>query len=540
MAEKLYNGIVLPNQWPPNDINLKTWQPMRVPYLENPPGEIPIDLGRQLLIDDFLIQETNMTRVFHQPVKYSCNPILFPHGPEECPADYPACSIAKCGGVWYDDRDNKFKMWYSAGFAGYMAYAESEDGICWVRPELDVVLGTNLCLPRELHPDSGTVWIDRDSENPKTRYKMLLREPNLWAMQRGGKRRPEDEKIIAPGMLLTSADGIHWSQPIETGLMGDRSTLFYNPFRRKWVHSIRGGCERGRSRQYWEHDDFLQSGRWEMGQPVPWTSADCYDQAGDSLPQLYTLDAVAYESVLLGLFEILKGPPNNICSKRAEPKLTELVLATSRDGFHWHRPDRYPFIGAHRIPGSWEFGYIEPSGGVCLIVGDEVWFYYSAYGGDPLRVDGTSGQNGMYSNGAVGLAKLRRDGFASMEAHFSGGMLLTRPLTFTGNHLFVNANMAGAELRAAIIGIDGTEIASLTFETCEPFAGNSTCAEIRWQESAALSSLRGQPVRILFQLDRGALYSFWISDDPNGASGGYLAAGGPGYNGTCDRANDMT
>ena len=69
-------------------------------------------------------------------------------------------------------------------------------------------------------------------------------------------------------------------------------------------------------------------------------TADCHDVAGDSLPQLYTLDAVAYESVLIGLFQILKGPPNHIGALRGEPKLTELVLGSSRDGFHWHRPDR--------------------------------------------------------------------------------------------------------------------------------------------------------------------------------------------------------
>jgi len=41
---------------------------MAVPYLLDPPPLIPIDTGRQLLIDDFLIAETTLDRSFHQPV----------------------------------------------------------------------------------------------------------------------------------------------------------------------------------------------------------------------------------------------------------------------------------------------------------------------------------------------------------------------------------------------------------------------------------------------------------------------------------------
>ncbi len=34
-----------------------------------------------------------------------------------------------------------------------------------------------------------------------------------------------------------------------------------------------------------------------------------------------------------------------------------------------------------------------------------------------------------------------------------------------------------------------------------------------------------------FTLTNGALYSFWITPDPNGTSRGYFAAGGLGLNG---------
>ncbi len=522
-SETLYNGIRLPEEWPPSDINLRSWQPGRVPYLESPPDIINIDCGRQLLVDDFLIETTNMTRIFHQPHKYPCNPVMFPQGPEERNPAYPPCAVAKCGGVWYDPQDTRFKMWYMAGYTGAMMYAQSKDGVHWERPDLDVVSGTNLCLPRTYHPDSGTVWLDHEADDPAARYKMLFREPNDLAEARAGI-----EHAAAPGLLMTSPDGIHWSEPVTTGPMGDRSTMFHNPFRNRWVQSIRSTCPRGRSRHYWEHADFIKSGAWRKGQPLAWAAADCFDQAGDSLPQLYTLDAVPYESLMLGMFQILKGPPNHIGLRHAEPKLTELVLGTSRDGFHWHRPDRRPFIAARREPGSWEYGYVEPTGGICTLVGDELWIYYNAYGGDFTRLE-TGLNNGMYGNGAVGLAKLRRDGFASMQPRFAGGLLRTRPLKFSGNRLFVNANTAGAELRVAVFGQDGEPIETCSAENCVPFVGNSVCAEIRWRTEDALATCKGQPVRFEFRMDRGELFAFWVSAKNNGASGGYLAAGGPGY-----------
>ncbi|MDP6044355.1 MAG: hypothetical protein QGG25_02010, partial [Phycisphaerae bacterium] len=51
-GETLYNGIVLPDQWPPSAKHREPRKPMAVPYLKHPPAVIPIDVGRQLFVDD--------------------------------------------------------------------------------------------------------------------------------------------------------------------------------------------------------------------------------------------------------------------------------------------------------------------------------------------------------------------------------------------------------------------------------------------------------------------------------------------------------
>ena len=81
-GEILYNGIELPDEWPPQ-IEKLTRQPMPVPYLENPPEVIPIDVGRQLFVDDFLIEETTLQRSYHRPEYHPANPVLRPDKPWE-------------------------------------------------------------------------------------------------------------------------------------------------------------------------------------------------------------------------------------------------------------------------------------------------------------------------------------------------------------------------------------------------------------------------------------------------------------------------
>ncbi|GIT16961.1 MAG: hypothetical protein CM1200mP38_6180 [Dehalococcoidia bacterium] len=84
--------------------------------------------------------------------------------------------------------------------------------------------------------------------------------------------------------------------------------------------------------------------------------------------QLYDLNANAYESLMIGAFAIFYGPQNPICAKTGSPKIIDIQIAFSRDGFHWDRNNRTPFIKSSREEGTWNYGYLHASGGICLIV----------------------------------------------------------------------------------------------------------------------------------------------------------------------------
>ncbi|MBX3239076.1 MAG: hypothetical protein KIT80_09865 [Chitinophagaceae bacterium] len=531
-GELLYNGIRLPANWPPKDIDPGNYEPMDLPYLRNPPAIIPIDVGRQLFVDDFLIEKTSLKRQFYNARKLDTNPVLKPETwVEQGPWGIPGAT-AKDGGVWWDPRDRLFKIWYEAGWLYKMAYATSKDGIHWDRPEIGIDGGTNVVVP-DIIADSSTVFLDHFTNDPEERFKMFLRPPN---------NVPGEKKVFYTGSAMVSADGIHWKKRVETGICGDRTTIFYNPFRKKWVYSLRntgqyGKSPIGRSRYYYEHDDFLKGAQWDIKDIAFWTGADKLDLPDPAIgdkAQLYNLSAVGYESIMLGLHQVHLGPDNEICLKNATPKITELKISFSRDGFHWDRPNRDIFINATRTEGSWDRGYVQSVGGICAVVGDQLWFYYIGFKGDQTKKNSTYVKNGMHSFGSTGIAVLRRDGFASMNADSKGGSLVTRPVTFNGKHLFVNADCKGGELKAEITDEKNRTISPFTFSRCEAVSGDSTIQKISWRGVEDLSALNGRPVRFRFQLKNGKLYSFWVSPDQNGASHGYVAAGGPGFMGGSD------
>ena len=530
-GEVLYNGITLPEKWPPTTIESYGTGEMPVPYLDAKPDVININTGRQLFVDDFLIRSTTLTREWHKAVKYENNPILKPETEYELGREFeagktrPAMAAPLSDGVWYDSNERLFKMWYMAGWWDGMALATSSDGIRWYRPDLDVVEGTNIVLSpgdNNCPRDSGAVIYDPYTTNASERYKMFL-------FQRTGKT----------SVVYTSADGIHWGNKISVAKTGDRSTMFYNPFRKKWVYSIRSSWY-NRSRNYCECDDLAEGA--DLKGEVNWARADDLDipsTTNNEKPALYNLDAVAYESLMLGAFTIYTGPANAVAFKGGYPKTTELHLGFSRDGFHWSRSDdRTAFIGCTGEKDSWERGYVNSNAAICMVNDDELWFYYTAFQGDENRKSTDPAITGSYANASTGLAKLRRDGFASMNATGTG-TLTTEKVTFDGKYLFVNADAPQGSVRAEILDENGDVIDGFSAADCTPVSGDNTKMMLSFGKD--LSEFAGTPVRIRFTVTDGKLYSFWVTDDAvNGASNGYLAGGSVGQDGLVDTAASYT
>lgn len=528
----LYNGIELPEVWPPRYAEPQKAESMPVPYLENKPQVIPVNVGRQLFVDNFLISETDLTPVYHTPDWYDGNPVLEPTEEWENTTEGAPYAAPFSDGIWYDDQDGKFKMWYLAG-AGmihkqdaqtfYTGYAESTDGIHWVKPELDLIKGT--CLVDTANRDANTIWLDRNEKDPQKRYKMFNVE-----------RRPTDRRWQF--ILKYSPDGIHWSEGVaQSGDLYDRSTVFYNPFRDVWCISMRYGTKvSSRSRSYLEAKDpetaVSLAHRVRKGVPdkniVFWFTPDDKEPRHPNFPEvepgIYNFDVIPYESIMLGQYAVWQGPENNVCGDLGIQKRNEICLGYSRDGFHFSRPSHVPFMANDTTDGAWNWGNMQSAGGVPLIVGDSLYFYCSGRRLNDIMWD---------SYTSTGLAKLRRDGFVSMHADKNGGSLVTEPLTFDGEYLFVNVDLPAKKsaLTVEVLDADGNPIPEFSGKNAVALKNiDSTKAAIEWKDQTSLKSLQGQPVRLKFSLTDGDLYSFWISPWTTGESRGYTAGGGPGLN----------
>src|SRR5438093_6693983 len=176
-GELLYNGIRLPRVWPPSLRSFSRTQ-ITPPYLLDPPAVISIDVGRQLFVDDFLIERTTLTRTFHHATYHRDNPLLRPvtaweeldaYADRTGTGSSPTAMVFS-DGVFYDPKDRLYKLWYMAGYSAHTSCAVSSDGLEWTRPAYDVKADTNIVLTG-VYRDSNTIWLDHDEIDPSLRFK---------------------------------------------------------------------------------------------------------------------------------------------------------------------------------------------------------------------------------------------------------------------------------------------------------------------------------------------------------------------------------
>ena len=517
----LYNGISLPTQWPPQRNYASDIRRGMTPfYLNSKPEVIKIEVGRQLFVDDFLISSSTLQRKFHYPEYYSGNPVLSPDKDWEKQGANGGFAAPFSDGVWYDETDGKFKMWYMAGGgtyatsgAGITCYAESNDGINWIKPSLNLIQGTNI-VRRGSVRDASTVWLDKQETNPSYRFKMFE--------VAGGAGKWQYHFLI-------SSDGKAWrDNSTPSDKIADRSTVYKNPFRNVWVWSMRhnvrvnsGDPYTVRARDYMENADPVAGNKVAKADLSafwfgPWPNEQKHPvyKNNDGSPGIYNQDATPYESIMLGLFSVWQGPENDVCNKDGVIKRNQIMLGYSRDGYSWTRDDMNPFLAVDDNLAAWNNGNLQSVVGSPLIVNDKLYFYLS---GRKL-VNGSEVVT-------TGLATLRRDGFASMSG---SGELVTEKLTFKGEYFFVNACVNG-NLKVEILDSTGKVIEGFSKDDCTAISGDKVNTMVTWKNNVTLKSLEGKVIKVKFYMTDGDLYSFWISDAQTGKSRGYTGGGGPGF-----------
>lgn len=376
----------------------------------------------------------------------------------------------------------------------YVCYAESQDGIHWTKPKLELV-------EFEGSKDNNIIWDGVGNHNftpfkdanpdckPAARYKAIgggIREGGLFVFQ--------------------SADGIHWSlmseKPVITeGAFDSQNLAFWDQTRGEYREYHRAG-RNGRDVMTCTSKDFLN-----------WTEPQWLEYEPGRLTQLYTNQIIPYfraPHIFLGFpARYITGRPllNPLnkriaqISKRFGTDYTDTGLITSRDAHKFHVwPEAFIRPGI-QTGNRWVYGAKYTAWGILETAShlanapDELSFY-------------TSDEGYWQDHVVIRRYTLRQDGFVSVRAPLSGGELVTKPLTFDGAELVINyATSAAGSLHVEIQDAEGKPLDGFTLAESNVIFGDQLERVVSWKGGSDLSKLAGQPVRLRFLLKDADLYS---------------------------------
>jgi hypothetical protein len=115
---------------------------------------------------------------------------------------------------------------------------------------------------------------------------------------------------------------------------------------------------------------------------------------------------------------------------------------------------------------------------------------------------------------AISRVVLRRDGFVSVRAAYTGGEFTTPLLRFQGDQLLLNVNTsASGELSVEILDEQGKPISGYVLDDCDiVHTTNEINRVVRWKGESSVGNLAGKPVRLRFVIRDVDLYAFQFAD----------------------------
>jgi hypothetical protein len=499
----------------------------------------------QTFVDNLILESvTDVTRRWYSPQRHSEAPVLRKDRSWEV-LPYIQCANFT---VIRDPEDGLFKCWYEAmvgepdpklmalGMESRLLYAVSEDGLHWRKPELDVVIvdgeKTNILMGDSRYGGvhAMTVLLDPHPGRENERFKGIF--TRMWDANR--------QRQIA---CAHSPDGLHWQvyeEPPVIGMGGARlcdvHLLFYDEDARQYVVNTRhflmtAGATRISfnrdetfSRPY-EPDNFASYSQrriWQMrssdfihwSEPVLVAAAD---EEEDNLDESF------YGLVQYNLGTLHLAP---VCVFSAVDNTMEVQLLHGRDGLRWKRAMKRRAFLAPRGEGHWD-AYMVSIVNPPIEVGDELRFYYggSSFHHDWWLVGKREGIDhpetldplGCGAEFALGLASLRKDGYAGLQANkYRQGIIVTRPLISLGSKLSINARCApGGSIRVEVLNRFGEVLDECTKDNCDPFTGDSTDHTVTWKGDPVIPAGRGQMLywrKLKIHLRDAELFSFRFFD----------------------------
>ena len=399
-------------------------------------------------------------------------------------------------------------------------YAESADGVRWVKPELGLIefrgsKNNNIVLTGEraakqfdgylTNFDGYTILRDDEEPDPQKRYKMVAHWESVHCWDNhevsGSLGRPQekmDKYWAARGEYLTfSPDGLRWEQPLVRIALpsggGDRLLVVRDHRHGRWMAYTRAGG----------YDAVALATSRDL---ITWKPAVTeLSRAGtEGHPDIESLIPFNYGNQDLGF----------LITQVKNPRETFLYsyLVSHHDGEPWRRitkvPDE-PFIPS--VAGSYYVSGSVPLHNEPFIVGDKLYVYFNAFSTRPHPPHPKFGRR------SIGLAILRRDGFVGLAAapDTAAGSFTTKPIMVRNRHLYLNVEQRGrsGQVTVALQDENGQPIPGYGFDDAVPVRDDSVRRRVVWKSRNDLAALNGVKVRAQIRIQGGAVvYAISLND----------------------------
>lgn len=472
-----------------------------------------------LLVDDEnILYRSGTNRVLHPAEKVSHNPLLVPEHPWE--------GALAWSSIYRNPATGKYQLWYQS-FLGkqvsdprygcVVCYAESEDGIRFHKPALDLfpfgeIEKTNIVLlgsGGHSFRYCNSVVVNPEDANPERRYKMAYFD---WTETPSGQR---------PGLCVAfSRDGIHWekhpdapllpaayghrekavplaqdtSQPWTLPLtMSDATDVFWDPIRKVYAWYGKMWIDGPDGRMAWKH----AMGRTESPDFLHWSTPELLCSPDDQDPphlEFHTTPVFYYQRRYFCL--------NQLLNRGHDGGTLEIELMLSHDGFQWQRPFRNtPFIPPGNID-TFDSGSIFTNS-TPVFLEDEIRFYYGGYS------HGTTGADNSKQVSGIGLAKIPRDRFAGIQPLEKQGQITLKPrLLKKGYDLTLNGDASLGTVRAELLNSEGKRMQGFTAQDAIPIEKDGKHLSIRWTGKKP-SDYPSDPVLLRLHLENAAVYAVY-------------------------------
>ncbi|MBO4649300.1 MAG: hypothetical protein J5806_14215 [Lentisphaeria bacterium] len=429
---------------------------------------------RELLIDDYLIEERSGLQFrLHEPVEVPCE--------------------TKPGGAYVTVlqlEDGRYRMYYR-GFDGvyegprsngnpgeFVGVSESEDGLTWREPELNLFPGRPVPPGTIFYQNGGFThnfvpFLDRNPAcPPEARYKAVA-----GVRETGGL------------FSFHSADGLHWemddaSRPLipytqenkakyGNHLLDSQNVVFYSEYEQCYVMYFR----------VWKTAD----GRTGLRSFAKTVSQDFLHWSEPELLDPNRPEEHLYVSTLAPYFrapEYYVGVGTRFFGARGAA--TDMTLLFARHGQGIQRPFPGVWLAPGLDPERWGNRMNYMAWGLIPTSPEELSFYH---GHKPIR------------------CKLRTDGFVSLSAGLETGSFLTRPLQCDGGGLELNlATSAGGGFRLEVCDVSGQPLPGYSFADFDLFFGDRIAFEPAWHGKTFAELLPGE-FRLRAEMTECDLYS---------------------------------